>query len=63
MLLFPCLFGIIAYLLVGFNPLWECFGVFLCTLITFAAGRSDRSLLVLQTIPGGEWIMFTTLSL
>jgi ATP-binding cassette, subfamily G (WHITE), member 2 len=37
LLLFPLVFGCIAYYMVGFNPNPECFGVFIATLVTFAA--------------------------
>ena len=39
LLCFPILFGTIAYWSVGFQPIAECFGVFLACLISFAAGK------------------------
>merc|ERR1712151_570703 len=35
-----------AYVLVGFNPTWECFGVFLCTLVAFAAVAGSLFMLI-----------------
>ena len=39
LLSFPILFGTIAYWSVGFQPIAECFGIFLACLISFSAGK------------------------